>query len=102
MNFNNIDLIKAYADTLDVDELEMAEVVANSVNQICSEKMASEIFDETTLPQIVAEYGEHDGPAINEGFSNWIDAQVTEGEIHESQAADYSYVGELRHVADGD
>lgn len=76
-----------------VTDLELAELYAAENNEISSEEEASEHFDEHIAPNIVAEYGEDDEPAMNEGFSNWIDSLTKDGSMHEYQANNYCYVG---------
>jgi hypothetical protein len=59
------------------------------INQTCDgdeEPEAEDLherFKQDILPMIVEQYGEHDGPAIREGFCNWIDMLQKDGEITE-------------------
>lgn len=78
----------------DEDLLGMVELYAEEVGTISSEDELSERFDADIAPLIIAQYGEDDQPAMNEGFNNWSDSLCKDGEIHPEQYNQYCYVGE--------
>ena len=88
------------ADTY-YSELEAVEYYASENNLIESEQALSDQFDEDMIPILREQwltYGDTpDHPLISEEFSNWTDALVSDGELHESQLKEYCYIGEYKH-----
>lgn len=76
-----------------MDELEIIEALASWEDMIDSEDALSERFDQDMAPSIVEAYGEDDEVAINEGFSDWADGLVSDGELHPTQYNQYGYTG---------
>ncbi len=78
-----------------IDMLEVVELYAEENNMIATEQELSDRFDAEVLPEVVAQYGEDDEPAISEAFNNWTDMLCKDGEIHAEQYDSYTYVGRL-------
>ena len=82
MNYNN------------ENPLSMVELYANEMGFIADEDALSEAFDEVIAPEVIAQYGEDDQPAMSEASNNWADALCKDGEIHPLQYVEYCYVGD--------
>lgn len=73
--------------------LEIVEALAYFEDMPESEEDVSKMFDEEIGQSVADEYGCDDEIAFSEAFSNWMDAKVESGEIHELQYEAYDYVG---------
>lgn len=72
--------------------LELVESYATENNLIDSEEMLSERFDQM-LAECAPNFPLDDEPALSEAFNNWSDSLCKDGEIHDEQYNQYSYVG---------
>jgi hypothetical protein len=74
--------------------LELVEQIAEYHDSpYCDEEAVSAIFNEEVRPSVVEEYGKDDEIAINEAFNNWTDMLCKDGELHELQYENYTYLG---------
>lgn len=76
-----------------VDLLEMVELFAEDNGWVSSEDELSARFDDEISLFVIKQYGEDDTDAIKQAFNDWTDMLCKDGEIHEEQYNDYSYVG---------
>jgi len=61
-------------------------------NEECEAKL-SELFDEQIAPEVIAQYGENDEPAMNEAFNNWSDMLCKDRAICAHAYNTFCYVG---------
>ena len=78
MNFNNVDM------------LDIVEEYASMNNLIDSEEMLSLRFDQL-LEEI--DIDTDDSDMIHQAFNDWSDGLCKDGEIHQEQYNNYTYVG---------
>lgn len=81
MNFNNYDL------------LEIVEAFATDNGLIDSEESLSERFDAEIVESVIEQYSADDQDAIDQAFNDWTDGLCKDGEIHQEQYNNYTYVG---------
>jgi len=99
-NFNNItdlELIDWYANEhethSDVDLLYKVECWADENGLIDSAEALSELFDAEVALSVVKRHGVNDKPAMLEAFNNFTDLICADGDLHQLQCDNYSYVG---------
>lgn len=73
--------------------LEIVEELATYEGWVSSEEELSKKFDEEVAPLVIEQYGENDSDAMNQSFNDWSDSLCKDGEIHEAQYNEYTYVG---------
>ena len=86
-----------FANIGNYDLLEIVEGFAEFNDlRFVDEESVSAAFNEDVRPAIVAQYGEDDQDAIDQGFNDWTDGLCKDGELHDEQYNKYEYLG--KHV----
>jgi len=97
MNFNQYDwkdILEDFADSQSYTMLNVIEEFAEFNNfPFSDEESVSRQFNEFVRPSVVEAYSEDDEVAINEAFNNWTDGLCKDGDLHEEQYNNYTYLG---------
>jgi hypothetical protein len=94
---NPRETVEHLLEIVGMDEMEAIEAWAAEHGQISSERELSERFDQMIRDDIDSGFlvDLEDKPGMRETFNNWTDALCRDGELHDRQYHEYTYVGEF-------